>query len=120
MTQVVLSEKDADMVRRTASNRVPDPNVDLYADHVPWFRLAAMMVDWNFFVTYYPTARTLWRRPFALSLSPRNLSFPPSARNRRLELNNVFFLYHSKSYTGGKDGARNQDGLDETAPCKEI
>ena len=38
MPQVVLSEKDADMVRRTASNRVPDPNVDLYADHVPWFR----------------------------------------------------------------------------------
>ena len=36
--QVVLSEKDAEMVRRTASNRVPDPNVDLYADHVPWFR----------------------------------------------------------------------------------
>ena len=38
MAQVVLSEKDADMVRRTASNRVPDPNIDLYADHVPWFR----------------------------------------------------------------------------------
>ena len=37
-SQVVLSEKDAEMVRRTASNRVPDPNVDLYADHVPWFR----------------------------------------------------------------------------------
>ena len=42
MAQVVLSEKDADMVRRTASNRVPDPNVDLYADHVPWFRLACL------------------------------------------------------------------------------
>ena len=36
--QVVLSEKDADVVKRAASNRVPDPNVDIYADHVPWFR----------------------------------------------------------------------------------
>ena len=25
-------------VKRAASNRVPDPNVDIYADHVPWFR----------------------------------------------------------------------------------
>ena len=36
--QVVLSEKDADVVKRAASNRVPDPNVDIYADHIPWFR----------------------------------------------------------------------------------
>jgi len=35
--QVVLSEKDADVVKRAAGNRVPDPNVDIYADHVPWF-----------------------------------------------------------------------------------
>ena len=35
---MVLSEKDADVVKRAASNRVPDPNVDIYADHIPWFR----------------------------------------------------------------------------------
>ena len=43
LSQVVLSEADADMVRRAAGNRVPDPNVDLYADHVPWFRYDTYM-----------------------------------------------------------------------------
>jgi len=35
--QVVLSEADADVVKRTVGNRVPDPAYNLYSDQVEWF-----------------------------------------------------------------------------------
>ena len=47
-------------------------------------------------------------------------SFLPSlSEKQKVRVNNVVKLQVIVLSLGGKDGARNQNGLDETAPCKE-